>query len=115
MIILDFLDPNNELIHQRFYRENCIEIGKILIKDIRIFDRKLKNIVIIDNSVYAFGYQLDNGIPIISWHNNKHDKELFNLIDYLETLSKVDDIRVLNRHVFHLHTFYEDCVEEFNS
>ncbi|CAG9330963.1 unnamed protein product [Blepharisma stoltei] len=113
-VVLDFLDPNNELIHHRFYRENCLEVGKALIKDLRIFNRKLKDTVIVDNSVYAFGYQLDNGIPIISWHNNKHDKELFNLIDYLEALSKVEDVRAVNRHVFHLRTFYEDYIKEYN-
>lgn len=65
-VVLDYLDPKKELIQHRFYRDSCIELGKALIKDLRIFDRKLKDVIMIDNSVYAFGYQLDNGIPIIS-------------------------------------------------
>jgi len=44
----------------------------IYIKDLRIFsDRNINDIVIIDNAVYSFGYQIDNGIPIIPFYDNK--------------------------------------------
>ena len=40
--------------------------------------------VLVDNAAYSFGYQVDNGIPIISWHDDKNDRELFNLMDYMK-------------------------------
>ena len=108
-VVLDHLDPTGELIHHRLYRESCVVTEGIYIKDLRILqDRRLADIVIVDNAAYSFGYQVDNGIPIISWHNDKNDKELFNLIDYLKVLSKVDDIREVNRKTFRLRSFYED-------
>jgi CTD small phosphatase-like protein 2 len=86
----------------------------IHIKDLRILkDRKLKNTVIVDNCAYSFAYQLENGIPIISWHDDPSDRELYNLMDYLKVLAGAHDIRDVNREVFHLNTFYEDYLQEY--
>ena len=113
-VVLDYLDPTGELIHQRFFRDNCVNMNGIYIKDLRIFaNRKLSEIVIVDNAAYSFAYQVDNGIPIISWHDDREDRELMNLIDYLKSLVDVGDIREVNFETFHLRTFYEDYVNEF--
>ena len=113
-VVLDYLDPERAFIHHRLYRENCIITEGIFIKDLRILgNRNLKDIVIVDNAAYSFGYQVDNGVPIISWHDDPYDRELFNLIDYLKALSKAEDIREVNRVTFHLASFYEDYIEEF--
>ena len=113
-VVLDYLDPTGELIHARFFRDNCINMGGIYIKDLRIFsNRKLSDMVIVDNAAYSFAYQIDNGIPIISWHDDREDKEMLNLIDYLQSLVEVEDIREVNFETFHLRTFYEDYMHEF--
>ena len=115
-VVLDYLDPEHAYIHHRLYRENCIMMEGVYIKDLRILgNRPLRDIVIIDNAAYSFGYQLENGVPIISWHDDPCDRELFNLIDYLKALSKAEDVREVNRLTFHLATFYEDYIEEFMS
>jgi CTD small phosphatase-like protein 2 len=113
-VVLDYLDPEHAFVHHRLYRDNCIITEGVFIKDLRILgNRNLKDIVIVDNAAYSFGYQVDNGVPIISWHDDPYDRELFNLIDYLKALSKADDIREVNRPTFHLASFYEDYIEEF--
>ncbi|OMJ93111.1 hypothetical protein SteCoe_3924 [Stentor coeruleus] len=113
-VVLDYLDPTGELIHQRFFRDNCVNMNGIYIKDLRIFgNRKLSDVVIVDNAAYSFGYQIDNGIPIISWYDDREDRELLNLIDYLQSLFDVEDIREVNYETFHLRTFYEDYMNEF--
>lgn len=44
----------------------------VYIKDLRIIkNRNLKDMVIIDNAVYSFGFQLDNGIPILPFYDDK--------------------------------------------
>ena len=65
--------------------------------------------MIVDNSVYAFGYQLENGIPIKSWFNDKNDNELQLLIPFLSELIGVDDVRTI------LHSKYllEDKIKEY--
>ena len=74
--------------------------------------RSLKDMAIIDNAAYWFAYQLDNGIPIISWHDDYYDRELYNLMDYLKVLEQAEDMREVNRETFKLRTFYEDYIQE---
>ena len=113
-VVLDYLDPKKELIHARFFRDSCINMNGVFIKDLRIFaNRNLKDMIIVDNAAYSFAYQLDNGIPIISWHNDAFDKELYNLVDYVRALAVAEDIREINERTFHLRTFYEDYADEF--
>ena len=53
----------------------------VYIKDLRIIkNRNLKDIVIIDNAVYSFGFQLDNGIPILPFYEDKSDEEMLHLV-----------------------------------
>ena len=112
--VLDYLDPERRLIHHRLYRDNCLIVGGVFIKDLRIFsNRRLQDLVIVDNTAYSFGYHLDNGIPIISWYGDPYDRELFKLMDYVKILADVQDVRELNKQAFHMKTFYEDYIEEF--
>lgn len=113
-VVLDHLDPTGELIHERFFRDSCINMNGIYVKDLRIFsDRNLAEIVLVDNASYSYAYQIDNGIPIISWHDDREDRELLNLIDYLQSLESCEDVREANFETFHLRTFYEDYMREF--
>lgn len=113
-VVLDHLDPTGTLIHHRLYRDSCISIDGMYIKDLRVIsNRRLQDMLIVDNAAYSFGYQLDNGIPIISWSDNRHDRELLNLIDYMKTLAHTDDVRTVNAAIFRLNTFYEDYLQEF--
>jgi len=113
-VVLNYLDPTGELIHHRLYRDNCVVTAGVYIKDLRIFNnRRIQDIVIVDNAAYSFGYQIDNGIPIISWHDDRYDKELYNLIDYIKVLARAADIREINRQTFRLRSFYEDYIKQF--
>jgi CTD small phosphatase-like protein 2 len=97
------------MVHHRLYRENCVLVKGMHIKDLRIFsNRKISDVVIVDNSVTSFAYHIDNGIPIITWHNDKYDRELFKLIDYLKFLSGSADICSINRSNFKLRAFYQN-------
>lgn len=107
--VLDYIDPTGQLIHHRLYRDNCVVVDGVFMKDLRILtDRNMEDIVIVDNAAYSFGYQLDNGIPIISWYDDMSDRELFKLMDYLKVLARVPDIRDVNKKTFNLDRFYEN-------
>ena len=49
--------------------------------------------VIVDNLVHSFGLQIDNGIPILDFTNNKQDQELLTLENMLLELKEYDDVR----------------------
>lgn len=114
-VVLNHLDPGNQLIHHRLYRDNCVQVNGVFFKDLRVINRSLADLVIVDNAAYSFAFQLDNGIPIISWRDDRNDQELFNLIDYMKSLSEERDCRLLNARTFHLSTFCEDYMKEFMS
>lgn len=50
----------------------------------------------------AFGFQVDNGIPIESWFDDRSDQELLSLIPFLETLVEAQDVRPLIARKFNL-------------
>lgn len=63
----------------------------------------MKDMIIVDNAVYSFGYQLDNGIPIIPYYDDKeNDEELMHLVYYINCIYNSPDVRVQNRKAFQL-------------
>lgn len=57
-VVLDHLDPTGELIQYRLYRDSCYQTQDgVYVKDLRILkNRQLKDVVIVDNAVYSFGF-----------------------------------------------------------
>lgn len=114
-VVLDFLDPKRELIEHRLYRDSCMETEEgVYIKDLRIIkNRNLKDMVIVDNAVYSFGFQLDNGIPILPFYDDKADEEMLHLIYYLKCLVQFEDIREQNKKAFQLKELENSNLNEF--
>ncbi|CDW87693.1 nli interacting factor-like phosphatase family protein [Stylonychia lemnae] len=114
-VVLDYLDPKRELIEHRLYRDSCIKTEEgVYIKDLRIIkNRNLKDVVIVDNAVYSFGYQLENGIPILPFYDDKSDEEMLHLIYYLKCISQFDDIREQNKKAFQLRDLENSNINEF--
>ncbi len=106
--ILDHIDPENKLIHHRYYWDSCknaeAEGNPFFIKDLWMFEENfdLKDIVIVDNAVYSFINQLENGIPIIPFRYDKEDDQLDMLMKYLPVLAQQEDVRDSLRWIFWL-------------
>ena len=65
-----------------------------------MLNRDLKSCVLVDNSPHAFGYQVDNGIPIESWFDDPADTELVKLEKFLRTIEHSNDVTVNVRDQF---------------
>lgn len=52
--ILDMIDPDHTLISARYYRDSCFILDGTYVKDLRIFNKSLAEIIIVDNSLAAF-------------------------------------------------------------
>ncbi|GIX61661.1 RNA polymerase II carboxyterminal domain phosphatase [Babesia caballi] len=89
--VIDIIDCERR-IRGRFFRDYCTVWNGCYIKDLDIFDRESKDIVIIDNTPVSYYLQPHNAIPISTWHDNRGDRELVQLLPFLRTLSTVYDV-----------------------
>jgi CTD small phosphatase-like protein 2 len=58
------------------FRESCIEKEGIFFKDLRLINRDLAKVILVDNNLNSFSLQPNNGIPIKSWFDDPDDVEL---------------------------------------
>ncbi|KFM27980.1 CTD small phosphatase-like protein 2 [Auxenochlorella protothecoides] len=91
--LLDVVDPGRTLIRHRVFRDACVQWEGNYLKDLTVLGRDLAHTLIVDNSPQAFGFQLDNGVPIESWYDDDEDEELLRLLPFLESVAHVDDVR----------------------
>lgn len=111
--VISTIDEENKYFRYILSRDNCLKTKNgFFIKDLRIIDRDLKNIVIVDDLVQSFGFQIDNGIPIRAFKGDSEDDELVHLAKYLKTLAAVDDVRVENKNYLRLRGLLEAKIEE---
>ncbi|GFE53036.1 Dullard-like phosphatase domain containing protein [Babesia ovis] len=89
--VIDLLDCERR-IHARLFREHCTIWNGCFIKDLELFDRDSKDIVIIDNTPSSYFLQPHNAIPISSWYGSRSDRELVLLLPFLRKLSLSDDV-----------------------
>jgi CTD small phosphatase-like protein 2 len=101
--LLDIIDPRHELIDYRLYRDACLNVDGNFLKDLNVMGRDLTKTVLVDNSPHAFGYQVENGIPIESWFDDPRDTELLKLRAFLDTIIDADDVRPHVRAKFRVH------------
>lgn len=93
--ILDKIDPDGTLIKKRMYRDQCIKTEQFFIKDLDvILDRDKSKMLLVDNSILSFAFDLPNGVPINSFMGDEEeDKELLYLISFLEEAFYQSDLR----------------------
>jgi len=96
--LLDELDKSG-VCHWRLYREACTRLTQGYVKDLSRLGRDLRSVIIIDNSPICYSLQPDNAIPIQTWRDDIHDRELLDLIPILISLAEVDDIPQVLRQI----------------
>jgi CTD small phosphatase-like protein 2 len=78
------LDPENKYIQHRLFREHCYLTAEgMYVKDLRVINRNMGEMILVDNAAYSYSFQVDNGIPIIPYYEGKNDFELKALEKYI--------------------------------
>ena len=111
--IIDYIERDKKYFQMRLYRNHCIFIEPgLYIKDLRIFKKcqKMENIIILDNSLFSFANQLNNGILITSFFDDKSDSFLNNIKEYLEYIKNENDIRQINKENFNFEEIKNDII-----
>ena len=88
--ILNIFDPKGDYIQNVLARENCTKHKNQFIKDFRIITNnvvKKENILMIDNKIISFAYNLFQGIPILPYYSDPQDTELRDIVPFLIHLS----------------------------
>lgn len=65
----------------------------MFVKDMSRVGRPLKDIIIIDNSTTSYMFQPENGLPILSWYDDRNDDKLYELIPALKLMAEINDVR----------------------
>ena len=93
--ILNFIDEDRSIIKHRLYRQHCVRPDSgVYVKDLSIIaDRNLKDIILVDNSIISFAFNLSNGIPIKAFLGDKPDEELLYMVTFLEEVFTKTDVR----------------------
>jgi len=114
---LKLIDPNGVYVKHLLHRENCLRTRKgLYIKDLRIIkNRELKDMVLVDNFMPSFSFQIGNGIPILTWEGDVQDKELKYLMRYLLEAKNYDDMREINQKRFHLEELAQVPLQRLNN
>lgn len=89
--LLDILD-RDKVVSTRLFREHCVQHYGNYVKDLTHLGRPLEETVIIDNSPFSYMFQPDNAIPITSWFNDRSDRQLNDLLPYLDKLLEAEDV-----------------------
>ena len=94
--IINKLDPERKLISKRLYNSDCDQINGIFVKDLTKLGRNLKDVVLVDNTVLCFAFQLNNGVPVLSYYGSgkSNDTELIDLREFLISIKDCADVRV---------------------
>lgn len=102
--VLDVVvDPTKSLINYRLFRHHCHLHRACMcschhhkahyVKDMCGLGRDLSKVVIIDNAVEAFGFQMENGVLIEPFLGCPSDKGLLDMVAFLEMMNKEEDVR----------------------
>jgi len=89
---MNMMDPNGYCT-DRLFREHCTFVNGVFVKDMGQLGRPSKDAVIIDNSPTSYMLQPEQGLPILSWYDDPHDKALIEYIPILIEMSKISDMR----------------------
>ncbi|CAM9711868.1 unnamed protein product [Ectocarpus sp. 4 AP-2014] len=64
-----------------------------MVKDLGIIGRPLSKVIMVDNSLDAIRYHLENGVHISSFYGDREDTDLLSTLDALKTLASAADVR----------------------
>lgn len=94
--IIEKLDPDRRWIAYTLFRESCRTMPDgTMIKDLSRLNRDLSKVLVLDTKPDGFSQHQDNGIVIRKWNGRKDDRELIDLLPFLEAIGiyAIPDVR----------------------
>jgi Dullard-like phosphatase family protein len=93
--VIDIICPSIPA-DRRLFRDACLLHEGFLVKDLRIFNRPLEDIIIVDNNPASFLFHPRNGIVCRTWEGSLDDTELLRgVLPLLERCRTAADVRTV--------------------
>ncbi|MBV6624580.1 MAG: HAD family hydrolase [Rivularia sp. (in: Bacteria)] len=93
---LEFIFTGERCLVKRNLDLDIIEIFKPL-KKVKKKGYSLNHVLIVDNLTETFKYNYGNGILVKEYLGEEHDRELFLLFKYLETIGTEENVRIIDK------------------
>ena len=87
----------------------------MIVKDLRVLNRDLKNVILVDDCIASFANNINNGVPILPFMGDAKDKELLKLLDFLMETANVADVRQALSEKYKLSKLMNSKIENFMS
>lgn len=93
--IIDGLDPNNQYINYRLFRDATRFVNGHPTKDVSALNRDPKRVILIDWSKDSVALGMDNSLILKKWEGETQDTALIGLAQLLQAIRQtdVDDVR----------------------
>lgn len=102
--VMDQLDPHKSIFAARLYREHCLPVNNMNIKNLLNFEGK--DVYLVDNLIYSYAFHINQGIPICPFVDDPMDVELKDLAVILEQVDRFESFDAMVQHLLGLHEFY---------
>ncbi|KAH7826035.1 putative nuclear LIM interactor-interacting factor related [Monocercomonoides exilis] len=112
--LLDIIEQGKHRIHHRLYRDACFCCSGNFIKDLRVLNRDLSRVIMMDNSPQAFVLQIENGFVIKSFFGEQDDNELIESLGFLRFLAQERDVRPWLTRSFHIQAIVDTIRKRIN-
>lgn len=89
--VINFLDLNGRIKH-RLYRDACVFLQGLYIKDLSRLGRPIASVLLVDNSPASFLLHPEHAMAIKSWFSDPADTELHRLAVMLDGLHAANDV-----------------------
>jgi TFIIF-interacting CTD phosphatase-like protein len=67
----------------------------------------------VDNKIYSFAFQLENGIPILDFMGDQQDSELLKIMKYLQHLAHYENLRGENEKNYQMKEIFNYNMENY--
>ena len=111
--VMDIFDPSRTIFCARLYRENCLPVAGMNIKNMVNFEGK--DVFIVDNPIYSYAFHMGQGIPICAFVDDPMDVELQDLAEILENLPYYESMPALIQDLLGLDEFYQGLSQKLRS
>ena len=112
-VVMDCVDPSRTIFCTRLYRDNCLPVNGMNIKNMSNFEGP--DVFIVDNLIYSYAYHMNQGIPICAFVDDPMDVELQDLAEILENLPFYESLPALLQDLLGLDEFYQNLSVRVNS